>query len=461
MRKLLSLLNIHSEESGLVGLILAFGVLLYAGNIFTQTVCLSLFLNAYDASSLPLTYIGISIFATAISMIYLRLNARFSLSFVLIGNMVVMKIMLIVYRIGIGLASAPWLVFSLPIYFGVANILTMTAFWNLLGRMFNLQQGKHLFNLLMASENIATILIGFFAPVLVGWWGTLNLFVIAAGVLVAAFAVLILILRRYAPLMQPTQSDPLPQAAESKRRLPLNRYVGFITFSFSLFIVSIYLIDNLFYTQVTAQFTSEATLTDFICTFLGIVGVVSLMLQVFVFGWVLRRFGVRASILITPILLSVCLLLFAFFGTFTTQTVPLFALIVGANLFRLVMDPNDLSALNILFQPLPSKQRTQVQTFVDGSSTPLARGAAGVLLLVLVDGLGFNAVQVAHVLLVILALWITAIFALRREYPHQLFQALTGSRSSLRICSRQLIEMAHEQIDLEGAARRAAAQQSV
>ena len=62
--------------------------------------------------------------------------------------------------------------FSLPVYFGVINSVEISSFWNLLGRIYNLQQGKRLFGMLSSGEHIATVLTGLFAPVLIAWAGT-------------------------------------------------------------------------------------------------------------------------------------------------------------------------------------------------------------------------------------------------------------------------------------------------
>lgn len=166
--KLLHILKIRPEEFRLVLLIFMQGILLYTSNVLLRTASFALFLDSYNAQSLPYMYIGLSIAATAASLIYLRLTNRFSLSQVLVGCHGFLLLTLIGCCAGLGLADSSWFVFVLPIYFGMSNALTITAFWGLLGRVFNLDQGKRLFGMLTCAVHLATVMAGFMAPALVG-----------------------------------------------------------------------------------------------------------------------------------------------------------------------------------------------------------------------------------------------------------------------------------------------------
>ena len=68
--RLLSLLNIKPGESKLVGMVLAYAILLYAANVLARTASYALFLAEFDAQSLPIVYVGISVAAPLISAVY-------------------------------------------------------------------------------------------------------------------------------------------------------------------------------------------------------------------------------------------------------------------------------------------------------------------------------------------------------------------------------------------------------
>lgn len=423
--KLLVLLNIKTGEGMLVGLVLTYAILLYASNVLAHTASYALFLSTFSATNLPYTYVGISIAAPLISLVYLRFNQRYSLSTVLIAVHGFLLVTLVAYGLGLGTTSSPWLLFSLPIYFGVNNSLTISSFWNLLGRIYNLQQGKRLFGLLSSGEHLATIATGFAAPLLIARVGTASLFWAAALLMLATTAVLLIILRRNADKVGNMEEPAAGESPNYGRSMFANHYVWLIIGLFALFIIGVYFVDNIFYSQVELRFPNEDELAAFIAIFFGVFGVLSLFSQIFVAGRVLNRLGVRAMILATPVGLLILISLFALVGTFTTWAAVLFWIIVVANMYRSILDAIDSAAVNVMYQPLPAHQRTQAQTFVIGIVYPLSIGVTGLVLLFFVDVLGFSSVMLSYALLVILVVWLATAVRLGHAYPQQVRQALT------------------------------------
>ncbi|MEW5956859.1 MAG: MFS transporter [Chloroflexota bacterium] len=392
--KLMSLFNIHPGEGRLVLLALGYAILLYVANVLARTVSYALFLAEFDAATLPYAYIGVAVLATLVTTIYLKLNERWPLSRVLIGVHVFLLLTLLGYWLGIGRGAGSWLLFSLPIYFGVNNTLTISSFWNLLGRLYNLQQAKRLFGLLSSGEHMATIATGFVAPVLVGWFGAPNLFLVAALVMAGTIALLLYIVRRQAEQMQePGQEQTGGTKAKPAESLFKDPYVTLIIRLFALFILGIYFVDNIFYSQAELQYPTEDEMAAFIGVFFGVMGAISLFVQIFVAGRVLNRFGLRAIMLATPTGLLATTVLFALVGTFSAWQMALFWLATAAGLYRLVLDAVDSTASNLLYQPLPAQQRTQAQTTVAGIIYPLSIGLTGLILLFLIDGFNFGPVQ--------------------------------------------------------------------
>jgi CRP-like cAMP-binding protein/HEAT repeat protein len=422
--RLLRLLNIQPGEAKLVGIVLVYAILLYASNVLAHTAGYALFLSAFNAATLPFAYLGISIVAPLITGVYLRLNRRFALSTVLIIVHAFLLLSLAAYGLTLGTSPASWLLFSLPIYFGVNNSLTIASFWNLLGRIFNLQQGKRLFGLLSSSEHLATIGAGFLTPLLISRLGTTNLFWVAALLMALTLAALAIIVRqKRTALIGP--EDSADEGQIETRGIFAGRYVRLIVGLFALFIVGIYFVDNIFFSQVELRYTNENELASFIAIFFAVFGVLSLIVQIFIAGRVITRFGVRAMVLATPAGLLVIMVPFVLVGTFTAWMAALFWLIVAANMYRSVLDAVDSAAVNVMYQPLPPHQRTQAQTVVVGIVYPISIGVAGLLLLFFSRVLGFTPVMLAYVLLVILVVWLWTAFQLGRAYQLQVRQALT------------------------------------
>jgi len=148
----------------LVVLVLVYTILLYSTNSLAYTAAYALYLNEFDAGGLPIIYIGVSLFATLVSTLYLKLGERFALSQLLVGGLSFLLLTIIGYRAGLALTPSRWLIFSLPIWYGMFNAFTFLSLWNLLGRLFDLQQGKRLFGLFGAAEQVGTLTTGFFVP---------------------------------------------------------------------------------------------------------------------------------------------------------------------------------------------------------------------------------------------------------------------------------------------------------
>ena len=123
---------------------------------------------------------------------------------------------------------------------------------------------------------MATIATGFIAPVLVSWLGTPNLFLVGALVMALTLGLLIFIVRTNAGQMSAT-ADTSEDSSTQKQvgSLLADSYVWLIFSLFALFVVGVYFVDNIFYSQAEARFPTEDELASFIGIFFGVVGVIA------------------------------------------------------------------------------------------------------------------------------------------------------------------------------------------
>jgi HEAT repeat protein len=193
--------------------------------------------------------------------------------------------------------------------------------------------------------------------------------------------------------------------------------------------VTFFFLDNAFYAGAAAQFPGADQMASFLGLYLAVLGVITLLSNAFVSGAVIGRYGVRASVLILPVALLVGTGAMAVTGLAAGVGALLFWLLVANKLLDMALGFSvDRSALNILYQPLPAKQRGRAQTVAEGVFQPLANGAAGLALF----GLGAlfepSTLPVIYVLLFIVAAWLAVAFVLGRRYPAMLMGALTQRR---------------------------------
>lgn len=427
LQRVWALVHVRPEEVRLVQLVLLLAAFNGITRLLGNTAAFALFLDVLDAQSLPWIYIGSSVISTLVSVLYLRLEKRYSLAQLIVGQMAFFLVTLIGYRLGLALTMNRWLVFTLPIYDGAVSALMYMTFWNLLGRIFNLQQGKRFFSLFGAAQELATIVMGFGMPLVVALVGTGNLLWGAALSCVGALGVLLLIIRQAPTVHAPSQDEEVVADVTDQptaRRWLTDPYIALIFAMCICFGFGDYFVDNIFYARIEGQLTNPEQLASFLGIFASCVSALSLGSHLFLSSYVLRRYGVRTIILLTPLLLLVFTGLFALSGLLGASAGALFWLAVVMNLTRQVTDAFDNTAANLLYQPLPPTVRMRTQTTIDGILYPVAGGLAGLLLLFLTNVLQLDSLQLAYVLLPLVVIWLVSNLALGRAYPQRVQQAL-------------------------------------
>lgn len=424
--KLMALFNIHTGEGKMVVLLLGLALLENFANVMARTTTYALFLAEFDAQTLPYVYIGIAIFATLVSYIYLKLTERFSLAKVLISNSGFIVVLLLGIWLGVTLTGARWIAFSLPIAFGILNTLMITAYWGLIGRIFNIQQGKRLTGLIASGETIAFMVGGFAMPLLVLWVGATNVLLVAAILMAISWGILFYATRFFADKLDiPPETASTTEEQKPADSVFKSGYIRLIFGLFILFIIGVYFVDNIFYALAEIQFPDADELASFVGLFWGVSSVLVLLMQSFVSGRVMVRYGVGVVMMLTPTVIAIESGIMAIVGTILGAAVLLFWLATIANISRIVLDATDQAAVNILYQPLPAELRTRAQTMVNGIFYPVSIGLAGVLLLLFRNVLGFDVVRLIYILFLIAAIWLMVAFLLRRAYPQALLKALT------------------------------------
>ncbi len=409
----------------MAALVFAYAILLSASTVFAVTASLGLFFEAYDAATLPYTYVLLMFIGPLVSFVYLRLNSRLTLSKSLLIIHLLLLLSLILLPLVLSRSNAPVVLFILPVYVEVNFILTGASYWNLLGRIYNLREGKRLFPILSSGEHLATIGAGFLATFFIARIGTVSLFWLAAFFMVAAIGVLVVINSANEEKMG---NDPADGAAVSResglKTLAREPYVRLLFAVVSLYTIGVIMVDYLAFAEAEIRFPTAEEMATYVALFMGVYGVLGLIVQWLIAGRLLDRYGVSTTLLSLPGGLFIFMALFALAGSFSEIPVALFWLSTGANMYAYMLDAPFSAARNVMLQPLPAQLRTQAQTTAIGIAYPLASGLSGLLLLLLLNVLGFTSVQLSYVILVVLALWLATGAWLGRSYARRLRQAL-------------------------------------
>jgi AAA family ATP:ADP antiporter len=425
-------LNIRAGEGRLVTLLLVHSFFIGIAKTFTGTAAGALFINTFGAQTLPYVYMGVAVVVSLIGYIYSKIEERLSFTVLLTANLGTVFVVLCALRLLLEFTEAGWPAMALMVWFEVLYMLTNLEFWGLAGRLFNLRQGKRLFGLISSGGVAAGIISGFAMPGLVSLMGTPNLLIVAAGGMVGSLVLLVYIVRLYSsrlPTTTESKQVERPESRQSYADLFKSRYVVLIFALAAISFFSYYFVDNAFYDRAQIRYTDADQLAAFIGSFLAVANVVSFIGRVFISGPFMSRYGLPGGLLSLPVALTTGALLVAVTGTIWGPLALIFWLTTVTKLFDSAIRPSVYrSAGLILYQPLSADQRARVLTAVEGVVQPVAGGITGIFLLFLMKFLGFEAIQLYYILLVILAVWIVIATLLSREYATVLIQAVAKRR---------------------------------
>ena len=399
----------------------------------------SLFLRQYGAYGLVYVYAAVPLVLSLFVPIYTRVAARFGSRTVMIATLIFFSFnVLLFWRAfthfgegGLTPGTPAWL---LPgvfyVWVNCFGIIAPVQAWSFANSLFDTRQAKRLFGVIGAGASLGAISGGVLARFLVGpVGGTVNMMLVLAALILFAAGIVALAKVR----IPRTGAARSAQAAkhpfsDSLRQIRESRYLKLM--AALVFLVAVATQWTAFQLSLVAdqRFAGDADrLTAFFGTFNFALGTVSFLLQLFVAGPALRRFGVAATILLLPLSLgggsALILLMPAFWPVLLTN-----GLDQGLR-FSL-----DKATYELLYLPLAPARRAPVKNAIDIVFSRIADAAGAVLLGVstrgffLLGGLGLGLRGTAAVTLGIIAAWTAVAYRLRVEYVRTIRQSIRRYR---------------------------------
>ena len=342
-----------------------------AAALVGRTVGDALFLERYSASNLAYMYPATALTVSLVAYGYARLASRWPLARLVSALAILLGAMCLVLRFALSLPNdnaarvAAYLVGDL-----VVN-LPMILFWCFAAQCFVPGQAKRLFGLVGAGGTTACILAGFVIKPYAAAFGTPNLLILIA-LLMVGFAAIV-----YRTSSRDGIGRQTPVTAEgaigSLTSLLSNRQIRAI--------VGLMLVATAALTLVDYQFKAGARmsvapneLASFFGSFYGAASAVSLVIQLFIVHRVLQTGGVFAGLVVLPIALvltsAATWLSQSFQWTVTTKfVVQIFAFTI------------DSASLQMLYLGIARQTRSQARALAEGIGKPLATGLAGLCLI--------------------------------------------------------------------------------
>jgi len=436
-------LRVRAGEGRLVSMVLAYGFCLGLGRMFSGAAVSGLFLDLFGARALPYAFIGTALLVPLTGLAYLRLQRSVPLARLIALVLGLLVLVLLAFRVALGISQAPWLVMTLMIGYTTVYVLVSLSFWGLVNQLFDVRQGKRLYGLLSAGSETADISGGLLTLALAPVIGAPNLLLLAGAGMLAALLFEQMIVRRHRLAADRAEGEGEP--APALGAILSSGYVRLLLALVALSQLGYFLVENVFYDLSMAHFHGPGQFSALVGATVAASSVLTILLQVTVAGPLLGRFGLRLGLPLLPALLLIGAAAVSVAGGLAGPVFAVFVLMlatrVGERALRFSIDE---TAVQIAYQPLPAMHRSLLQTVVDGGVKPLAGGVAGVLILLCTGLLGFGGVELATLLAAVAVAWLVVAARLGRGYRAALLNALGRRRlsgASLRVDDGESLAM--------------------
>ena len=419
-------LNVEPGEGGRLALLWTQSFVMGIALVSFYAASSALFLSAYGSDRLPHMYITAAVVSTLFGLAYARFLKRNSPAAILVGTSVAMLIMIVGLRVSLDTADGIWPRLLLRACYPLLQAMLAVLLWDLAGRLFDVRQGKRLFGLIGAGEQLATVLGGVSTPILVALLGTPNLLFLSVLALGINLVMTVAIVRRYGERFGIETATPQDDSGQERMRdLLHSRYVTSI-FLLSLLMMTVYhLVDFMFYDQARSRYSDQNALTNFFGLYQGISQAATFLVITVVTGRFISRFGIKIGMRVRPFTMLVCgIALTAVWAQDSGLTVYFIVATVTKFLDHVILRSFSGPSSLVLYQPLPARRKLAVQLFNNTTVGPIAGGLVGCLLLLLAHLQVLELGVLSSLMVVVIGAWIVVGKKVYGEYQGSLSEAL-------------------------------------
>lgn len=403
-------LNIRPDERRRTALLFLFLFACTSFIIIGRTARDALLLSHNGLDMLPRMYVGVAVASALAVLLYNQVIARFSPYHVLRGTLVLTLLSLGGMRVGMSL-QLPYIEGAFYIFMEVAGSILTVQFWTFANEAFSTREAKRLFGVVGSGGVMAGTICGFGGAWLAPVAGLENLLFVCMLSLLACDLLARSV--RHLPAQSAPSSRPVQAGAEED---PVGTpYIVALGLLVVLLSIAVNIIDFQFKVIAREHFVGP-TLATFLGSLYGACGLLSFFAHLFFTGRVLTQRGILPALLALPttLLLGMALLL--------ASPGLLGAAVVKTSDLAMRYSIHD-TCQQLLYLPLPVRQRRRVKAQLEGLIKPLAIGLTGAgLTLTGTSALGLW--QSGWIALLCIVAWIGISVWLKQGYVAALLHSL-------------------------------------
>ncbi len=308
-----------------------------------------------------------------------------------------------------------WVPATFYIWLNFFNYMFIAHFWSFANDFFNPREAKRLYGLILSMGTLGGITGGLAADLSVSTAFKTEDVLLIAGIALLLSIVIVRVIEKRVPRKEPSKelsSTQVTTAEDTGKLLSENinrRHLHLIGAMIVLAVIVSTVIDYQFNSIVENNYVTKFARTEFFGEFFALLNAFSLVIQFFLTGKILKRFGIGVTLILVPIILSLGSLGFMFFPTILLAG---FLKITDKTFTYSLMQ----SSRELLFLPIPSDVRVKAKLLLDVFVNRLASGVAAGLIILFTVMLAFDLTDLSILSLIVLVAWIGTTIALRKEY---------------------------------------------
>ena len=393
----------------------------------------ALFLETFGADRVPLAMMISGAAGILIATIYSYFSKQLAVKPFGILNLGVVMIITAALLVGFRLLQKEHLDFIIFVFAGPLVLITLMGFWITVRGSLSPSKGKQLAGLIEATL-IGGMVFAFLSTPLL-----MRLGLKVQNILYLGMASLIIATGAQLYVLTGISKHHHRFKTRVKSTGPLGLFSHRFTALMAAFVVmgvSVAVLLHYAFLWVTgSRFPGGIELVSFLGYFSGIMMLLAWMMKRFLFGWIKKKFGIRITLLLSPVLLLILTIASAIAGEsygFAGEAhlfIYFFMLVVFSKFIgRAMKESMEDPSMNLIYQSLDPRDRYNVQSGIEGVLSQIGVFTAGLFLAVFVMISFVEIFHVTYVLFVFLVVWFFVGLALYRSYLRMLKVTLESDR---------------------------------
>lgn len=442
---LLRILDTDHDEAGRVGLLL---IMSFFMGVFLATLSVasqSLYLLHFDEQTdLPIAIVVSGAFGLAATVLYNFLQNRIPFRTLATISLLVITGITAFIEFGEGTFSNPNTIFFL----GFTQIIPFTfitylVFWGTFTRLFNLRQSKRLVGTVDLGAMVASFIAFFSIPQLLNpqelfgiekGLDTQSLYTIALVSIILFLLTFFYLSARHLSKGRTFREEKLAFRKLNISEFLKNRYLLYLSLFVIASMMAMSFVDYSFL-NVTTLYFDEERLASFISYFEMTIVVFSFLFQTLAADWLLKEYGMKVSLLISPLLIGLftvaALTLGSIFGYSPEENLFMvfFLMVAISKLFiSSLREALDNPTFKLYLLPIESHIRIDVQTKIEGIVTAFASLVAGGLIVLISRVDIFDLISITIFTIPLLLTWYIAATRVHATYRQTLQVTLHNNK---------------------------------